>query len=220
MAPFTLHHADALPFLRALPDNSVSAVVTDPPYGTGGWVGAGPGRTKRVRHDWDVWSTGWLDDAWRVSGGRVGLFCPTARFADLYAWAAGRQVRPCVWVKTNPRPQFSRKPAFGYEAFAVVGEVQPCAEPGRLFSDVFTTAAVTRGKAHPYHKPDAVCAWAVAMVCPPGGTVLDPFMGSGSTGVACRASGRGFVGIERDEGYFATACERLGVGGTGDRAAG
>jgi site-specific DNA-methyltransferase (adenine-specific) len=219
VAPCILHHADALAFLQTLPDHAVSAVVTDPPYGTGGWVGVGPNRTKRVRHAWDTWTTAWLDDAWRVSGGRVGLFCPTSRLADLYAWAGGRPTRLCVWAKTNPRPQFTGRPAYGFEAFLLIGEVQPCAQPGRLFSDVITTAVENRRRLHPYQKPDSVCAWAVAMVCPPGGAVLDPFMGSGSTGVACRASGRGFIGIERDEGYYRAARERLQVDQADDRAA-
>jgi site-specific DNA-methyltransferase (adenine-specific) len=51
--------------------------------------------------------------------------------------------------------------------------------------------------------------WLVKMVCPPGGTVLDPFMGSGTTGKACLATGRQFVGIERDAGYFAIAQKRI-----------
>ena len=46
-------------------------------------------------------------------------------------------------------------------------------------------------------------------VVPPGGTVLDPFMGSGSTGVACRAMGRRFIGIEMDAHYFGVANERV-----------
>ena len=62
--------------------------------------------------------------------------------------------------------------------------------------------------AHPNQKPLALLAWLLAKL-PPGGTVLDPFMGSGTTGVACIQEGRSFIGIEKDAAYFAIAERRL-----------
>ena len=63
---------------------------------------------------------------------------------------------------------------------------------------------------HPTAKPVPIMVRLVEMLTPPGGTVLDPYMGSGSTGVACQMTGRGFIGIEREEAYFAVAQHRLG----------
>ena len=65
-----------------------------------------------------------------------------------------------------------------------------------------------REKDHPTQKPTAVMQWAIA-AAPAGATVLDPFMGSGSTGVACALMGRAFTGIERERKYFDIACERI-----------
>jgi DNA modification methylase len=65
------------------------------------------------------------------------------------------------------------------------------------------------GTTHPTQKPLSLMLWLVKLVCPPGGVCLDPFMGSGTTGVACQALGRGFVGIELDPAYFAIAQRRL-----------
>ena len=65
-----------------------------------------------------------------------------------------------------------------------------------------------RQKDHPTQKPVAVMQWAIA-TAPAGATVLDPFMGSGSTGVACALMGRAFTGIERERKYFDIACERI-----------
>jgi DNA modification methylase len=62
---------------------------------------------------------------------------------------------------------------------------------------------------HPCVKPLALMRWLVKLACPAGGTVLDPFMGSGTTGVACVQTGRRFVGIELDPGYFAIAEKRI-----------
>ncbi|PZR85256.1 MAG: site-specific DNA-methyltransferase [Stutzerimonas stutzeri] len=77
-------------------------------------------------------------------------------------------------------------------------------------SNVIRTARVSAGdREHQTQKPTELMEVLVKVVAPTGGTILDPFMGSGSTGVAAVASGRGFVGIERDRGHFDTACRRI-----------
>lgn len=65
------------------------------------------------------------------------------------------------------------------------------------------------GNLHPTVKPLALMEWLVRLVCPEGGTVLDPFAGSGTTAVACRNAGRGCIAVERDPAYFAIAEPRL-----------
>ena len=62
---------------------------------------------------------------------------------------------------------------------------------------------------HPNEKPESLLVKLVRLTTQPGETVLDPFMGSGSTGVACIRTGRKFIGIEIDAGHFATARARL-----------
>ena len=66
-----------------------------------------------------------------------------------------------------------------------------------------------RGNHHPTVKPVDLMRWLVRLVCAPGGVVLDPFMGSGTTGVACRLEGFGFIGIDRDEDYVRIARGRI-----------
>lgn len=61
---------------------------------------------------------------------------------------------------------------------------------------------------HPTQKPLGVMSWCLTHI-PNAKTILDPFMGSGTTGVACAKSGRSFVGIEREPSYFETACQRI-----------
>jgi DNA modification methylase len=63
---------------------------------------------------------------------------------------------------------------------------------------------------HPTQKPVALMRWCLDKAkVPPGATVLDPFMGSGTTGVACVQTGRNFIGIEIDEEYFSIAERRI-----------
>lgn len=65
------------------------------------------------------------------------------------------------------------------------------------------------GNKHPTVKSTALMRWLCRLITPPGGIILDPFMGSGSTGVAALAEGFRFIGIEREAEYFATAQKRL-----------
>lgn len=64
---------------------------------------------------------------------------------------------------------------------------------------------------HPTVKPIALMRYLCRLITPPGGTVLDPWMGSGSTGVACKEEGFRFIGMEQDEGYYTIACHRMNV---------
>jgi DNA modification methylase len=81
----------------------------------------------------------------------------------------------------------------------------------RLAYGVRDEVATTRLNVHPTVKPIAVMRWLIELACPEGGTVLDPFMGSGSTGCAAALAGRHFVGIELDEeeGYRDIAAGRI-----------
>ena len=62
---------------------------------------------------------------------------------------------------------------------------------------------------HPTQKPVGVMEWCIGHLPPCAQTILDPFAGSGTTGVACQKLGRSFIGIERDPEYFAIMCRRV-----------
>ena len=64
------------------------------------------------------------------------------------------------------------------------------------------------GKQHPTQKPVQLMQWCLSFL-PDSKLILDPFMGSGTTGVACVKEGRSFIGIELDEDYFEIACKRI-----------
>jgi DNA modification methylase len=63
-------------------------------------------------------------------------------------------------------------------------------------------------KQHPTQKPLEIMKWCLSFL-PEADTILDPFMGSGTTGVACVKTGRRFIGIELDPDYFEIACKRI-----------
>ncbi len=68
--------------------------------------------------------------------------------------------------------------------------------------------ALRDGKRHPTQKPVELMEWCIGFL-PNAQTILDPFMGSGTTGVACVKTGRKFIGIELDHDYFEIACDRI-----------
>jgi site-specific DNA-methyltransferase (adenine-specific) len=86
-----------------------------------------------------------------------------------------------------------------------MGGKMPVDDNGKVRDRFSKVAANT----HPTVKPIALMEWLVTLVTPPGGVVLDPFMGSGTTGVAAVRKGFRFVGIEREDEYLAIARARI-----------
>lgn len=119
-------------------------------------------------------------------------------------------IRFGVWVKTNPMPQISAdRPAPGWEGIAYLyPHGKKKAWHGGGSHGNWIGPVVTNGD-HPTGKPvDMVSQW-VERFTAPRQAILDPFMGSGTTGVAAVQSGRAFIGIEREPKYFEIACRRI-----------
>ena len=76
-------------------------------------------------------------------------------------------------------------------------------------SVIYFRTAESEGNLHPTQKPVALMAYLVATYAQPGETVLDPYMGSGTTGIAALRKGCNFIGIERDAAHYKTACDRI-----------
>lgn len=199
-----LWHGDCREVLPTLP--RVAAVITDPPYGILNL--AGEGSTTAVRKsprqmgsgtlknrilntsavEWDVAPDVEVFDALRA-GSELQIFWG----GNYFALPPARGV--LVWDKEQPWENFSQVEI----AWTNLNR------PAAIFRESATRG--TPDKVHPTQKPISLMRWCVAMVDAP--TVLDPFMGSGTTGVACAEMGRSFVGIERDRKYFDIACERI-----------
>lgn len=124
---------------------------------------------------------------------------------------AGMQIKSVVyWTKTNPQPVLDKNFQQGVEV-AVYGKNRGRVHAwnGPVSNSFIGPGAPTAKRLHDTQKPVNLMLWNVEVLTDPGMLVIDPFMGSGTTGVACLRSGRRFIGIERDDVHFATACERL-----------
>jgi site-specific DNA-methyltransferase (adenine-specific) len=121
-----------------------------------------------------------------------------------------RFIRVGAWVKNNSAPQFTGdRPAQGFEAIAIMHrEGERLRWNGGGSRGVWITD-VERNNGHPTPKPLSLINDWILKFTDEGETILDPFMGSGTTGVACALMGRKFTGIEVDDAFFNLACKRL-----------
>lgn len=207
---------DCLEVMAGMADASVDAIVTDPPYGTGHWkrpiAGAGSDPSGHYqRAEWDTFSLSWLPDALRVSRGPVLTFIPQTRLPEMFDYCAGLNVpwRLLIWAKSDPKPRPAGQVAWGTEPIVALRGLR--AAGGK---DWFAASAPRLNRdreavGHPHQKPVSLMSWLCALACPAGGTILDPFAGSGTTGVAALLEGFEFVGIEQHPPYAALARQRL-----------
>lgn len=193
---------DCREILPTLP--AVEAVVTDPPYGIGqdgghhrGGRGAMCSLTRWPRRVYaDTWDT-------RPDGELLRTVLGAAATVILWGGQYFTDVLPVqgkwlVWDKQNTMP------TYGDCELAWTNLPQTHVKMLRYSGNGIL--ARERERWHPTQKPVGLMRWCVAQT---QGRVLDPFMGSGSTGVACVELGRAFMGIEREERYFTVACERI-----------
>jgi DNA modification methylase len=119
-------------------------------------------------------------------------------------------IRLGVWTKADPAPQFSGdRPATGWEFVLIMHGAGKKRWNGGGKPAVWHTPIVKNNGVHPTQKPLRLLSQWVVQFSDPFETVLDPFMGSGTTGVAAVQMGRNFIGIESEPRYFDTACKRI-----------
>jgi len=204
----------------------VDAVVTDPPYGLESyeaptWSKNNRGNTTVGTQQWDVIPWGYIREAARVLGERGTLlaFCKLADAGAVRKRFARWGVKPrdiITWINTTPIPRGCR-PVYQSAAQAIVW----CGRPGCYFDkppdgrDRWNilmgpnTRSSTERVGHPTQKPEWLLRCLIRRHVQPGGLVLDPFLGSGTTAVACIQTGRRYIGIEIDPGYCAVAERRI-----------
>lgn len=211
----TVIHRDALEYMKALPDKIIDLIVTDPPYGlnivkNGKVGGAGKNFIGKLvnardygRHDWDkaIPSQEVFDEMRRVSKNQIifggNYFCNhLPQGTKWLVWdkkATGRfSVCELIWTSFKGRIE-----KFEWEWN---GFIQGNGKGGRQ--------RVKR--IHPSQKPVELLEWIIRRFSDEGDTILDPFLGSGTTCVAAKnVGGRICIGIEKDKQYAKSAYKRI-----------
>lgn len=198
---------DCFNYLSRLEDKSISLIVTDPPYGLDiarrgslSIRGASSKSHTFTKSNWDTFipTSEYFNEIIRVSVNQIiwgGNY-----FAHLLPASQGW----LVWWKKDglPRGTFADC-ELAWTSFARPAQVYNSRWHG------FIRDSREDRVAHPTQKAEDVMRWCIEQFSKPGDTILDPFMGSGTTGVACKNLGRNFIGIELDPEYFRIAKERV-----------
>jgi site-specific DNA-methyltransferase (adenine-specific) len=149
----------------------------------------------------------------------MGWFIVFCTVEGVFKWAECinpspmKYKRACIWVKPDSTPQLNGQgPAQGAECFVAAwggrGHARWNAGGKRGVYTHCVNGPLRDGK-HPTEKPTSLMCEILADFTLPSQTILDPFMGSGTTGVACVQLGRKFIGIELEPKYFDIACRRI-----------
>lgn len=208
-----LIQGDCLRIMKNIPDNGVDIVFTSPPY-------------NRKRNDkYDNYDDkiadyfGFLveaiDEMIRVSRGNVYLniqknYYNKIDIFRLFGHYAKEICEVFIWEKSNPMPANGFNITNSYEFIIVFGDK---IKSNKTYTKNHITTSVARMlKNHKAIMHLDISNFFISNFTKPGQTVLDPFMGTGTTGVSCRNLGRDFLGIELDREYMETADERINFG--------
>ena len=221
-----LYNRDSLQFMKEIPANSVDAIITDPPYNisrdnnftTMGRAGIDFGEWDK---DFDL--TSWIKVAEPLlkKGGNIVIFNSWKNMTNITKSLEenGFEVKDLIrWKKTNAMPR-NRDRRFITDYEVAVWAVKKGGKwTFNRLSDKYEIPEIVGGLTpksekieggHPTQKPVYVMKWLIERLTNEGDVVLDPFMGSGTTGVACKNLNREFIGVELDENYYNIAYNRI-----------
>jgi site-specific DNA-methyltransferase (adenine-specific) len=205
-----LYCGDARQLLSGM---EVDAILTDPPYDARTHEGAitdHNGNQINFAPIGDI--AGLVGQFLGVSRGWNIVFCPLedlAAYRDA-AYPSKAWVRAGIWDRIINTPQFTGdRPAQGGEGIAIFHRYARKKWNGGGRAAIWRHSVERGEKQHPTQKPLSLFLELVDQFTFPDDLVCDPFMGSGTTGIACLKRGRRFIGIEMDPQHFSTACRRI-----------
>jgi len=238
MSQVTLIRGDCLERMNEIPDGSIDMVLTDPPYGTTAckwdsvipfepmWkelrriakpnaaivlFGSQPFTSALVMSNPDMFKYCWIWEKSTKTNFLNAKKQPLRKHEDVIVFSVGLE-------KYNPQGLKDKKSFtkqgktktnnYGAQDRSAGGYFQE--KTGYPHDIIFSPSVSTKNIMHPTQKPVELLEYLTKTYTNEGDTVLDFTMGSGTTGVACKNTGRNFIGIEKDEGYFEIARKRIG----------
>lgn len=216
----TLYRGDCLDLLPEI--GEVDHVITDPPYETEAHTKARRGIAEAYEIDFAAMSEATRAAVSahfaRASRGWILVFCQieaVGTWRESLAEAGAKWMRGQTWYKPDGTPQFTGdRPAQGTEhiATAWAGKGRSRWNGGGrrgFYEHGVNHGGRARAEAHPTEKPLSLMRELVRLFTDPGELILDPFAGSGTTGLAARMEGRRAILVEREERYCEVAARRL-----------
>jgi DNA modification methylase len=222
--------------MNNLKDNSVDLIVTDPPYNLGNFMRNRATNLKKMRNnffgdagwddlefeDWIEHMDSFFEQSQRIlkKGGSIIMFMSLIKVETIIKLAEKNKFyykTTGVWHKTNPMPRNMNlhfiNSIEGWIYFTNVTRTGTFNNNGIAIHDYIESSVTPKNEkiygGHPTQKPEKVIQHFVELLSNPGDVVMDPFMGSGTTGVVAKKLGRDFIGIELQEDYFDISLKRI-----------
>ena len=236
MSEIKLYNDDCIVAMKKVADKSIDLIVTDPPYNLGNFMKNRDTNLSKMRDNF-FGSAGWDDmefDDWEKSmdnffkssarvmkkGGTMIVFMAIIKVETIIRLAEkhGFYYKTTgIWHKTNPMPRnmnlhfVNSTEAWVY--FTYKTRTGTFNNGGAMFHDFVETSVTPNGERkygkHPTQKPESLIQHFVEILSNPDDWVLDPFMGTGTTGVVAKRTERNFIGVELDKTYFDMAKSRI-----------
>lgn len=215
MSSIQLYKGDCLEIMQDIPSKSIDCILTDSPYGFGYQSNMKKNKDMPMFYDRNTaWLNEWLSKAYRVlrDNGHLYMFAPVQKIDEFKQKIENFFIikNLLVWDKGG----FGMGDLYGQYAPSYEFIIFAVKEQGRKLNgkrerDVLHFKK-SNYKYHMAEKPVDLLEYLICKSTDVGDIVLDPFMGSGSAGVACKNTNRNFIGIELNDGYFEIARERIG----------
>lgn len=234
--PYSIMNTDCMEMLRDLPDDSLGLILTDPPYNLGLFMKQRATNLKAMRpnffgaagwddlefEDWKESMDAFFAECARVSkpGASMIVFMSIIKVETIIQLASkhGFYYKTTgIWHKLNPMPRnmnlhfINSTETWIY--FVYKNHTGVFNNEGKAVHDFFETSVTPSGEKkygkHPTQKPVALMEQFVSLLSNEGDVVCDPFMGSGSSGVAALLHNRRFIGAELDSGYCEISEKRM-----------
>ena len=206
-----LHNGDCLELMKNIPDKSIDLVLTDIPYGEVNRKSNGLRNLDKSNADIVTFN---LETLVKLlcdkCKGSIYIFCGTKQVSEIIKQMVknGLSTRLCIWEKTNPSPMNGQHIWLSGIECCVFGKFKNATFNEHCKNTVFRFPN-GKSKIHPTQKPLQLMEYLIKASSNENDLILDPFMGSGSTGVACLNTNRNFIGIELNEEYFNIAKNRI-----------
>ena len=206
-----IYNEDCLEGMKRIPDGSVDCIVTDIPYNECNRADKGLRNLDKANADIGIFNVDILTkNLCDKTSGSIYMFCGFNQVSTIRQAMSkkGLSTRIVVWEKTNPSPMNGSTIWLSGVELCVFGK-----KPGAPFN-LHCKNTVLRypcgtNKIHPTQKPVELMRLLISASTETGNVVFDPFMGSGTTAIACIKEKRNFIGFELNKEYYDKACKRI-----------
>jgi len=206
-----LYCMDAMEALSKIPDNSVQLFLTDIPYDVVNRESNG--LRSFDKGDADIFSLNMrslISEFIRVTKGSIYVFCGTEQVSDIRAEMVKQKLstRLCIWEKTNPSPVNGEHLWLSGVETCVFGRKKKAVFNEHCKNSVWRYP-IERNQVHPTQKPLELFRYLIKVSSNENDLVMDLFIGSGTTALACQQLNRKYIGVDKSEEYITLARKRL-----------